>query len=102
VAQDRDDGPVPELAARREDAQDEHDYAGDRAELEHLVDGRVGAQARCTVLSRDHRVDDHAPDRQHDRDREADRQRTGGEKLPEFGAGEPASDEQDAVHATVS
>lgn len=44
--QDRDDGPVPELAARGEDAQDEHDHAGDRAELEHLVDGCVGAQAR--------------------------------------------------------
>ena len=29
----------------------------------------------CPVLARDHRVDDHAPDRQHDRDREADRQR---------------------------
>jgi hypothetical protein len=44
--QDRDDGPVPELAARGEDAQDEHDHGSDRAELEHLVGGRVGAQAR--------------------------------------------------------
>ena len=44
--QDRDDGPVPELAARGENAQDEHDHAGDRTELEHLVDARIGAQAR--------------------------------------------------------
>jgi hypothetical protein len=98
----RDDGPVPELAARGEDAQDEHDHAGDRAELEHLVGARVGAEGRCSVLARDHRVDQHAADGQHDRDREADRQGLGGEELPDFGADQPACVQQGAVHAATS
>ncbi len=43
--QGKDDGPVPELAACGENAQNEHDHGGDRADLEHLVDARIGAEA---------------------------------------------------------